>query len=109
MQLQSLFNYFKSHPESSWLMEPQNCQKLYEFVMKHPIKNVLDLGTGIGLSASVVALALKDKGEKDFRIDSLVGKNVLIYDGIVWRWIDNFRILAKNKKFLKLQLMANNH
>src|SRR3990167_10943140 len=71
MQLQSLFNYFKSHPESSWLMEPQNCQKLYEFVMKHPIKNVLDLGTGIGLSASVVALALKDKGEKDFRIDSL--------------------------------------
>jgi len=37
---------------------------LYNFLKKHPIKRVLDLGTGISLSASVCALALKDKGEE---------------------------------------------
>jgi len=71
LTLQSLFRYFQSHPESSWLMEYPNCVKLYEFIVKHPIKRVLDLGTGIGLSSAVVGLAFKDKGDKDFKIDSV--------------------------------------
>lgn len=51
-------------------MKPGNIQVLYNFVKNHPIKRVLDLGTGIGASAAIVALALKEKGA-DYHIDSL--------------------------------------
>lgn len=71
MKLRDLYSIFANHPESSWIMEPQNAQLLYKFVMEHPIKRVLDLGTGIGASAATVALALKDKGETDYHIDSI--------------------------------------
>jgi hypothetical protein len=71
MNLQQLYNYFAEHPESSWIMEAPNAKMIYDFVKTHPIKRVLDLGTGIGVSAAVVALALKDKGETDYHIDSL--------------------------------------
>lgn len=51
-------------------MQYYNAVLLYDFVKKHNIKKVLDLGTGIGLSAAICALALKEKGE-DYQIDSL--------------------------------------
>lgn len=51
-------------------MVPENAQQLYQFVKKHSIKRVLDLGTGIGCSAAVVSLALKEKGE-EYHIDGL--------------------------------------
>ena len=71
MTLRALYTIFRSNPEWSWIMEPQNAQILYDFIKKHPIKKVLDLGTGIGASAAVCALALKDKGEIDFHVDTI--------------------------------------
>lgn len=71
MTLKSLYNLFATHPEGQWIMVPDNAQSLYQFIKEHPIRNILDLGTGIGLSASVMALALLDKGEERFHIDSV--------------------------------------
>ena len=71
MKIESLYKLFKSHPESNYIMEYQNVVLLYKFIKNNPIKRILDLGTGLGLSASVCALALKDKGETDYHIDSL--------------------------------------
>ena len=53
-----------------WIMQYYNAVKLYKFCKEHDIKRVLDLGTGIGVSAAFVALALKEKGV-DYHIDSL--------------------------------------
>lgn len=71
MELKNLYNIFAKHPEGRWIMKFYNVQLLYDFVKEHPIKRILDLGCGIGVSASVCALALKDKGETDFHIDSV--------------------------------------
>ena len=70
-KLKDIYNIFASHPEGQWIMEATNAQILYRFVKENKIKKVLDLGTGIGASAAVIALALKDKGETDFKIDSV--------------------------------------
>ena len=70
MTVQALFNFYVQSPHGTWIMELPNAVQLYEFVKTHPIKKVLDLGLGVGLSASVVALAFQDKGEKG-HIDSV--------------------------------------
>ena len=70
MNLKSIYHLFASHPESTWIMIPENAQRLYRFVKTHDIKNVLDLGTGIGCSVSIAALALQEKGIK-YHIDSI--------------------------------------
>lgn len=48
-----------------------NAQYLYKFIKENPVKRVLDLGTGIGASAAVMALAFQDKGETDYHIDTV--------------------------------------
>lgn len=70
MTLKSLYNTFAKHEEGQWIMVWDNARKLYDFVLKHPVTEILDLGTGIGASAAVMALALKDKGVEG-HIDSL--------------------------------------
>lgn len=71
MTLKTLYNHFAQNKESTWIMQPYNADALYRFVKEHPIKKVLELGTGIGFSAAIVALALKDKGETDFQIHTV--------------------------------------
>ena len=71
MKIKDIYNIFANHSEAQWIMQPYNAQLLYKFVKEHNIKKVLDLGTGIGASAAIIALALKDKGEKDFHIDTV--------------------------------------
>lgn len=71
MKLRELYNIFNQHPEGAWIMEGVNALNLYRFIKENPIKKILDLGTGIGLSSAVCALALKDKGETEGHIDSV--------------------------------------
>ncbi len=71
MNLKALYGHFAKHKESSWIMRPENAARLYQLVKERPIKRVLEFGTGIGLSAAIIALALKDKGEKEGVIDTL--------------------------------------
>src|SRR3990167_5800185 len=71
MTLKNLYNIFVAHPESMWIMRPFNVSLLHQFVKEHKIKKVLDLGTGIGASAAIIALALKEKGETDWQIDTV--------------------------------------
>lgn len=52
-------------------MKPESAKALYDFVKKHDVKSVLELGTGIGLSAAIIALALKEKGVKEYKIDTV--------------------------------------
>lgn len=62
LSFNALYRHFFNHKERSWLLRPDSARALYSFVKKHDIKNVLDLGTGIGTSSAVVSLALKEKG-----------------------------------------------
>ncbi len=67
-KLQDLWLKFAQHPEGKWIIDQFDAQILYKIINEHPIKRVLDLGTGIGCAISVMALALEDKGEKDYEI-----------------------------------------
>lgn len=71
IKLKQLYGHFMSSKESQWVMVWDNAKDLFEFITKHDIKKVLDLGTGIGVSASVVALALQEKGITDYKIDTI--------------------------------------
>lgn len=71
MKLKDVWMNFGTKPEGSWIIGQQDAWILYQLIQKYPIKKVLDLGTGIGCSASVMAQALLDKGEKDFKITGI--------------------------------------
>ena len=71
MTLESLYKYYSSHPESAWIMQPENVRYLYQYIKNNPIKKVLDLGTGISLSTATIALAMKAKGETDYEIHTV--------------------------------------
>lgn len=71
MNITTLYNYFRQSPESTWIMQYPNAVDLYDFIIKNPIKKILNLGTGIGFSDAVIALAWKDKGVIDGEIDSI--------------------------------------
>lgn len=71
MNIKTLYNIFRNHPESSWILVQYNAEQLYKFIAEHNVSKVLDLGTGIGLSAAVMALAFKDKKVEDYKIDTI--------------------------------------
>jgi hypothetical protein len=71
MELKQLYLKFRTHPEGTWIMQWANAQRLYNFILNNPIKRVLGLGTGVGLSDAVVALAWLHKKETDCHLDSI--------------------------------------
>ena len=71
MNIKSLYSLYAQHPEGQWVVVPENAESLYKFVMDHPVKKVLDLGTGIGCSSAIIALAFKDKGETDYEVHTV--------------------------------------
>ena len=71
MNLKTLYSQFSAHPEGMWIMQPYNAEQLYKFIMEHDVKKVLDLGTGIGLSAATMALAFQAKKVEDYQIDTI--------------------------------------
>lgn len=62
-ELRKLYFTFKGHPEAKWIIGKDDAMMLYKLVKKHDFKNVLDLGTGIGASTAVIALALGGGGK----------------------------------------------
>ena len=70
-ELKKLYKSFLKSPESQWIMQWPNAVDLYNFILNNPIKRVLGLGTGVGLSDAVIALAWKTKGEKDGQLDTV--------------------------------------
>jgi len=77
MEASSLYKHFAQSKHGQWIMIWPNAQALYKFVLSHDVKNVLDLGTGIGASAAMVALALKEKGV-EHHIDTIEQYNKCI-------------------------------
>ena len=71
INLKALYNSFAHNPEGMWILESSNAIDLYEYIKKNSFKRVLDLGTGIGASSAIVSLAFQDKGETDYKIDSI--------------------------------------
>lgn len=70
MNLKPLYNHFLKTKEGSWIMHYENGVDLYNFIIKHKIKKVLSLGTGIGFSDSVVAKAFLES-KVEGTIDSI--------------------------------------
>lgn len=71
MSLTALYSAFASHKEARWILKPGSASKLYGFVKETQPKKILELGTGIGLSTAVVALALEKAGVKDYEIHTV--------------------------------------
>ena len=61
ISFKSLYNAYAQHPQGSWILKPDSAITLYRFIKKNDVKNVLELGTGIGLSTAVISLAIKEK------------------------------------------------
>ncbi len=59
-KLKQLWDKFKNHPEGNWILGWDDAQRLYKLIEKAKPKSVLDLGGGIGCSASIVAQVLND-------------------------------------------------
>lgn len=70
-RLRNLYNLFAHHKEGGWIMMPFNARRLYRLVLEKPVKRILDLGTGIGCSAAIIASAMEEKGEKDYEIHTI--------------------------------------
>lgn len=51
---------FKEHPEGAWTIGLTDCANIYNLVRQERPKKILDLGSGIGLTSAVAAMALKD-------------------------------------------------
>lgn len=52
-----------------WPVSPETGEFLYNFIIQNKIKNVIELGTGIGYSGVWMGLALKQVGGKLFTIE----------------------------------------
>ena len=104
LNLRSLYNYYAKHPESTWIMQPDVAPHLYKFIKANNFKKILDLGTGIGCTAAIIALTLEEKGVKDYEIHTveqydkcrkiaediipkILKKNITFYtsEAIVWK------------------------
>lgn len=71
MTLETLYKHFALHKEGFWVLRSQNAQLLYKFVKENSVHRVLDLGTGIGCSTAIMALAFQDKGETNYEIHTV--------------------------------------
>jgi len=71
LNIKTLYNYYADHPESTWIMQPDAAPHLYSFIKKNNFTKILDLGTGIGCTAAIIALAFEEKGTKDYEIHTL--------------------------------------
>jgi len=69
-EVRDLHEKFAKHKEGFWIVYWSFAQMLYQVIRENKFKSVLDLGTGIGASAAIMALALEKNG-KPYHIDTL--------------------------------------
>ena len=55
--LSSLYSLYKNSPEGHWIIGKNDAIALYDMVQKYQPMNILELGTGIGAAAAIMALA----------------------------------------------------
>ncbi len=68
-ELGALARRFQRSPEGGWTIAADDVLRLYRLVLRSRPQHILELGTGIGFSAAVMALALRRLGQG--RITSL--------------------------------------
>ena len=59
-ELVNLYKIFSGHPEGKWILGKPEALTLFNLVKARDPKNILELGTGIGASTAVLALAAKN-------------------------------------------------
>lgn len=58
-EIKKLCKLYMNHPEGNWTVSCDDAKTLYNLVKKNDFRTILDLGTGVGLSAAAMALATK--------------------------------------------------
>lgn len=53
--LYDLYCMFRNHPAGTWIIGANDAVNLYRIINKYQPRNILDIGTGIGASASLAA------------------------------------------------------
>lgn len=61
--LKNLYQIFEKSPEGKWIIGKNDAVKLFKLVKKYDPKNILELGSGIGASTAVLALAMGNGGK----------------------------------------------
>lgn len=61
-KLYELYTDFRKSPEAKWTIAENDALFLYTLVLQNKPKNILELGMGIGLSAAIMGLALRENG-----------------------------------------------
>lgn len=61
-ELRELARRFQYSPEGGWTIAADDVLRLYRLVLRSKPEHILELGTGIGFSAAVMALALRRLG-----------------------------------------------
>lgn len=89
-ELHRLYTKIKRSPEAGWTIAENDVIRLYQLILRYKPRNILELGTGVGLSTAVMALALGKIGEG--RITSLeqLGKCIAIANTLIDPELKNF-------------------
>jgi predicted O-methyltransferase YrrM len=59
-RLKDCYKIFASSPESDWIIGWKEAKKIHRLIKARRPKNILELGTGIGTTAAIMALAAPD-------------------------------------------------
>ena len=62
-KLKEIYDIFAKSPEGGWIIGWKEAKKIYHLIKVRDAKNALELGTGIGAAAAIMALAVEDSGK----------------------------------------------
>ena len=62
-RLQEIYDIFASSPDSGWIVSWKEAKKIHQLIKIRNSKNALELGTGIGTAAAIMANAMGENGK----------------------------------------------
>lgn len=65
MEIKKLYSIFQESKHGEWMVDFGDYEKLSEFIITHSIKNVLELGGGVGASTAIIAESVGEDGHVD--------------------------------------------